>query len=103
MVTKKLTAEEIEKLKTDKKELQKQIKARSKSYVHEFRKAVGAAIISAFAFLIALAWRDVIIEFAESMTSLSNVQSNLITAFFVTIVSVVGIMFITKYVAVKAE
>ncbi len=103
VVKKKLTAKQIEELKNEKRDLQKKVKENSRKYIHEFRKTVATALISAFAFLIALSWRDVILEFAESMKSVTHVQGNLLTAIFVTFISIVGIMFITKYVADKAE
>jgi len=103
MVSKQSTAKQLEKIKIQKRNLQKEMKENSKNYIHEFRKTVAAALISAFAFLIALSWKDVILEFADYIKQTTKIQGTLLTAILVTLISIIGIMIITKYVANKAE
>lgn len=57
----------------------------------EFRKTTSTAIVAAFGLLIALAWKDVITGFVEKITSVSPVQSNLISALIITFIAVLGI------------
>ena len=55
------------------------------------------AIVAAFGFLIALSWRDVIIAWVTKFSELSPVKGNLITAIIVTIISVTGILILSKW------
>lgn len=69
----------------------------------EFRQQTAAAIIAAFGFLIALAWKDFIVKLMEHVTTAQLLVrypyiSDLFSALIVTIVSVVGIMFISVWV-----
>ncbi len=73
------------------------VKNSSKEYIHSVKKETTAAILTAFAFLIALAWRDAISEFINYITSHMKIQGSLVTALFVTLISVVGILVIKKY------
>ena len=79
------------------------IKTRTKQstikFKNELKKSTNTAIVAAFAFVIALAWRDVITEYAEKLTQLTPIQGKLITAIIVTIVCVIGILTITKFLA----
>ena len=58
---------------------------------------VGTAIIAAFGLLTALAWKDVISEFVNKIVGSSPVQGLLINAIIITIISVIAIMIITKF------
>ena len=83
MVKKKLTKRE--KVKTSAKKLH-----------NEFNKSLNTAVVAAFGFLIALAWRDAISEYVNSLTAMSPVQGNLISAVIITIIGVIGILIATK-------
>ena len=70
-------------------------------FKNEFGKQTSIAVIAAFGFLIALSWRDFISELITHLTgSLNNIASvyvyKLIAAIMVTVVSVLGIMIISK-------
>ena len=67
-----------------------------KKFRKELRKAMHTAIVAAFGFLIALVWRDLIVEYVDDLTSISPIQGRLMTAIFVTILSVIGILIITR-------
>jgi len=78
-------------------------KASAKKFNSELKKAVNTAIVAGFGFIVALTWRDVIIEYVNDLTALSPVQGKLISAIIITIVSVVGILIATRLFSVKEE
>lgn len=92
---------EIKKLKEEKKELRHQLHSHSKKYVIETRKALATAILAAFGFLMALSWREVISEWAKTITQISFIQGRLIEAIIVTLISVLGILLVTRFIAIK--
>jgi ABC-type uncharacterized transport system YnjBCD permease subunit len=57
---------------------------------------MATAIVAAFGFLIALTWRDVITAWITKFSELSPVKGNLITAIIITIISVIGILIISR-------
>ncbi|MBU4246450.1 MAG: DUF5654 family protein [Nanoarchaeota archaeon] len=68
----------------------------------EVRKNIGSAIVAAFAFIIALVWRDVITEAVDKLIidfglvgDTYNIR--LIAAFLTTIICVVGILYFSKW------
>lgn len=69
----------------------------------EFNKALTTAIVAAFGFLMALAWRDAITEYVNKIAAASPIQGKLITALIVTIVSVIGIIIITSLLSENTE
>ena len=71
-------------------------KASAKKLKKETQKAIVTAITAAFGFLIALAWRDVIAEYVSTLSKISPIQGNLITALIVTLIAVIGILIISK-------
>lgn len=71
-------------------------KDRIREFRYELKKALSTAILAAFGFLMALVWRDVIVEWVELISQQSPVQGKLISALVVTLISVLGIMFFTK-------
>lgn len=77
------------------------IKESAKHFSGEVRKSISTAIIAAFGLLTALAWKDVISEFVNTLMGSSPVQGLLINAIIITIISVVAIMLITKFLAEK--
>lgn len=62
----------------------------------EFKKSVSTAIIAAFSLLVALSWKDVITIYVQKIQSTTPIKGELISALFVTLISVIGILIITK-------
>jgi hypothetical protein len=94
MAKEKLSEETKEEIK---KQTHKEIaKDKIKKFNREFSKSVSTAIVAAFGFLMALVWRDVITEWVNKISESSPVQGKLISALIVTLISVFGIMAITK-------
>jgi hypothetical protein len=95
----------IEELKEEKKELAQKLKEKAKESAHrlqkETKKAISTAIIAGFSFLLALAWRDVITEAVEKITSISPLQGKLINAIMITIISASAIAIITVLTSEK--
>ncbi|MFH1503699.1 MAG: DUF5654 family protein [Candidatus Diapherotrites archaeon] len=83
------------------------IKTKAKEHVkkfnYELKKATNTAIMAAFGFLIALVWKDVITEFVNNISQKSPVQGKLFSALIVTLICVVGILIITKFLSVKEK
>ncbi len=75
------------------------IKKSVKKFEREFRKSLGMALIAAFGFLTALAWKDVITGYLEKIISLSPIQGKLISALIITAISVIVIILITKLIS----
>lgn len=69
----------------------------------ELKKSTITAIVSAFGFLIALVWRDVITEWVTKISETSPIKGSLITAGIVTLISVVGIVLISSWDNVPKE
>jgi len=80
--------------KTEKLKLK--AKETSKKFRRELRKSLVTALVAAFGFLIALSWRDVITSWVEKISEASPIKSNLLSAIIVTIVSVIGILIVSK-------
>ena len=74
------------------------IKASTTRFNNEVKKSLNTAIVAAFGFLIALAWRDLITEYVNSLTSISPVQGNLVSAIVITVVGVIGILITTTLI-----
>lgn len=85
-----------------KKETEKQKRNRLKETAVEFnneiKKALNTALIAAFGFIIALAWRDLINEYLKELTAISPLQGQLYTAIIITFVSVIGIILVTRFI-----
>lgn len=93
---------ELTKLKLERDLLKKKLKNQTKAYLLEMRKALSTAILAAFAFLMALSWREYINEvIIGSVLSFSPVQGKLISALVVTVISVLGILLVTRFLAIK--
>ena len=75
----------------------KELKKESKEYTSSVRREISSAILAAFAFLIALVWRDAISEFVNKITSYLLIQGSFITAIFVTLICVLGILLVKRY------
>lgn len=72
------------------------LKSEKLSYLKsEFRTQASTAIITAFGLVIALAWKDVIVDF---VATINPAKSNLlISAIIVTIISIIGIALVSYW------
>lgn len=109
------TAVEVKKQKAEINELRKEIRHLEKitklkdgaskfitSFRQEMKKSIVTAITAAFGFLIALVWRDVIVKVVNSNItrfglSQETPSMQVYAALIVTLISVVGIMIISKW------
>jgi len=81
---------------TKKDKIKLRTKESAKKFKRELKKSINTAIVAAFSFLIALAWRDVITGYVSKISELSPVKGQLISAIIITIICVMGILIITK-------
>jgi hypothetical protein len=65
----------------------------------ELKKSVNTALVAAFGFIIALSWRDVVTESVNKISELSPLKGKIIHALIVTLLSVIGILLITKFLS----
>ncbi len=75
------------------------VKQQISIFQKEFRKATATAIMAAFGLILALAWKDVITEYVNKLTSITPVHSALIVALIVTFICVLGILVVQKLLA----
>jgi uncharacterized membrane protein len=73
----------------------------ARKFNREVKKALYTAFLAAFGFLIALVWRDVIQSWVEKISATSPVQGMLVSALIVTIICVIGILVVTKFLKVN--
>ena len=76
-------------------------KASTKKFKQELKKSTNIAITAAFGFLMGLAWRDVIVEYVAMLTEVSPIKGKLVSAIIITIISVLGILAVTKIFQTK--
>lgn len=69
-------------------------KQRTRELHLQFREQTAAAIIAAFGFLIALAWKDVI---TQAVSYLTPKQNLLLSALVISLISVIGISIVTRW------
>ncbi len=96
-----MTTKLEEKLKEKLRVERSKTKASAKKFNNEVKKAISTAIVAAFGFIIALAWRDVITEYIDKLTAISPIQGKLVSALIITIIGVIGIIIVTKILKVK--
>lgn len=84
-------------MKEQKPTKRERAKASAKKFKLETSNAMNTAMIAAFGFLIALVWRDVITEAVNKVAEQSPVGGALISAAIVTLISVLGIIIVTKF------
>jgi len=83
----------VENKKTRREKIREKIlytREKTKKFNLEIKKSMNTAIVAAFGFLMALAWRDVITEYINELTSISPVQGKLISAIIITLIGVIG-------------
>lgn len=93
-------AKEDDLSKTERREVGKMIANKALSHASvikgEFQKQVSGAIIAAFGLIIALSWKDVITDFVGRIEVVKNLGL-LFSAIALTIISVIGILLISKW------
>lgn len=72
------------------------VKKTVNKFKNEFKKSASTAIVAAFGFLIALSWKELIIEYVDKISAASPLQGKLFSTLIITALSVVGIMFISR-------
>ncbi len=86
--------------KIERKEVGKMIAGKALSHANtiksEFKKQTSTAIMAAFGLIIALSWKDVITEFVDKIGFVKS-YGLLFTAVILTIVSIVGILLVSKW------
>ncbi|MFA5060997.1 MAG: DUF5654 family protein [Candidatus Pacearchaeota archaeon] len=70
-------------------------------FLKEFKKQTAIAIVAAFGFLIALAWRDFISEVVTKIVESLGVETSLylyklLAAVIITIIAIIGIILASK-------
>jgi ACR3 family arsenite efflux pump ArsB len=83
--------------------MKERIKSAAQKFRNEFKKSVNIAVMSAFGFLIALVWKDVITEFVNRISEQSPISGKLFSAIFITIICVLGIMILTRLFSEKKD
>lgn len=102
-LSKKLTVNEKKLLAQVLKEKALAVKKKADHFNRESKKQFLVAVIAAFSFLMALSWREVILEYVNLLESFSPIQGQLMSAMIVTIISVLGILIANKYLGEKEE
>ena len=74
----------------------------------KFRKKIVTSVVAAFGFLIALSWRKPIEQFVNLIIETAKLQGNeiyvqIISAILVTIIAVLGIMFVSRWDSKKDQ
>ena len=77
------------------------VPSQARAVKDQFKKNMTKAILAAFAFVIALVWRDVIRDTVSEISKRAGIEGTgyiytLISAFFVTFICVVGILMVSK-------
>lgn len=75
----------------------------SEKFAKEIKKSISTALVAAFGFIIALTWRDVITLYVGLLTSINPISGKIVEALIVTIISVLGILIVTRFLSVKEE
>jgi len=81
---------------TKKQKLKLKAKNSAIKFKRELKKSVLIAITAAFGFLIALSWKELITEFVQNISRTNPLQGKLIETITITLISVLGILIITK-------
>ena len=78
------------------------MKNKKPEFKQEFKKQIAIALLAAFAFLIALSWRDFISELVSKIILYFGIQGQtyiikLAAAILITFIAVLGIIVVSKY------
>ncbi|MDO8623624.1 MAG: DUF5654 family protein [archaeon] len=93
----------MEKIKKRIIESREKAREHGKRFRKELFSSVNTAIVAAFGFIIALAWKDVITEAVSKIEQVSPMSGKLISAALITIICVVGILITTKLLSDEME
>lgn len=88
---------------TIRQKLTQKTRKNAKKFKLEIKKAISTAIVAAFGFIIALSWKDVLLEYIDTLMKSSPIKGKLIGAIIITIISVAGIIIITKFLSEKTN
>ncbi len=91
----------MKKLKEKARTQVRRAREKAKRFNREVKKALYTASLAAFGFLIALVWRDVIQSWVDKISATSPLQGQLVSALIVTIICVVGILVVTKFLKIN--
>jgi len=91
-----------EERKISSKKIFEKTRSSAQSFKQEFKNQSSTAITAAFAFLIALSWREPITQLVQSFVQRFNLQENLvfyqfISAIIITLLGVLFLMLISKW------
>ncbi|MAG25065.1 hypothetical protein CMI47_05740 [Candidatus Pacearchaeota archaeon] len=111
--TPKLSKKDQQKIEKDvEKRLHKRLLSATKTktvYVHnQFRDHASTALIAAFGFLIALAWRDLLSKVIKENIAISTLEkvpyiAELWSAFIITLVAILGIALVSRWANKKEK
>ena len=76
-------------------------KESAKKFNDKLKESLNTAIVAAFGFLIALTWRDLIVEYISQIEKYSPLQGKLFSALIVTFIGVIGILLVTSLLSKK--
>ena len=89
------------------KRIKERIKERTKKstskLIIETKKALNTAMLTAFGFLMALVWRDVITEFVNEVAQKSPLQGKIISALIITFICVIGILIVVRITKIEEK
>jgi len=88
----------MKKIKEKAKTQAQRAKEKAKKFNLELRKAFSTAIIAAFGFLTALAWRDVLTEWLDKIEAINPLHGKIITALIVTFLSALIILLMVEII-----
>ncbi|MFW5847234.1 MAG: DUF5654 family protein [Nanoarchaeota archaeon] len=78
-------------------------KADYEKFSKDFKNTLGTALAAAFGFLMAFTWRDVIAIYIDKIALKSPLKGQLMATIILTIISVLAIMIISRYLIDKKE
>lgn len=72
-------------------------------FVNEARRNLASALVSAFAIILALTFRDLINDCIDSVIRKTNVETQLAKTAIITTIAILGIWFISRTLAVRDQ
>jgi polyferredoxin len=94
--------ERKEVIKEINKKLKEKVVSNAAELKNEFKKQTSTAIMAAFGLIIALSWKDVITDWVNTLGFVKS-YGLLVTALVLTLVSVLGILLISKWAKTSEE
>jgi len=84
-------------MKKIEKSSREKAKEKAARFHKEVKKSILTAIVAAFSFLIALAWKELITEWVGLLTAISPISGKVIEVFVITVICVAGILLVTRF------